>query len=144
MFRFTKDYFEAILTSSSRFHAGRFEDFELASIFHIFALQLAIRIFPQHTDLKFHLNELFSELQKQYDDNFDDCALRLANIVLMVGEINVSFIFELIKRILNVQELVQIYSNYITVLELHGYKPVFSLTLGSSVLLINHSNENFI
>lgn len=60
--RFTLEYFESTLKVASNFHAGKFEDFEFAAIFHIYAMQLAVRLYPENQNLKHHLNDLFKEV----------------------------------------------------------------------------------
>lgn len=59
--RFTLEYFKETLEASNRFHSIKPEDFELAAIFHIYAMQLAIRLFPENRNMKMHLNDLFKE-----------------------------------------------------------------------------------
>jgi hypothetical protein len=108
----------------ANFHAYKFEDFELATIFHIYALKTAIRMFPHNKKLPEQLNQVFCELRKEYDDEFDHIAVRLANTVLMVGEINVSYLNFFNKN--GVKELVRMYYDYVIILELNGYKSVIS------------------
>jgi hypothetical protein len=103
-------------------NAKLFYTHNFSAIFHIYAMQLAIRLFPENKNLRNHLDELFVELRQQYDESFDDCALRMASVVLMVGELN---------------EIVSVYRNYVTMLELNGYKSVFSQEYGTSVELVN-------
>ncbi|KAI6197667.1 5L0M-A Chain A, Hlrh-1 Dna Binding Domain - 12bp Oct4 Promoter Complex [Aphelenchoides besseyi] len=60
----------------------RISDTEFTAIQFIFLLQTAIRLHPKPQRYKERLNSLFLALRKYYEDNYEDVAQRLGNLIL--------------------------------------------------------------
>lgn len=78
------------LESAARFHRIRIDEFEQATLFHIFALKTAARLFPKHECLKPELNKLFRELKQHYLQNYDDVAVKMGGLILVLDNFSVS------------------------------------------------------
>jgi amino acid permease len=89
--RATKQFFTTALNTANQIHIARMNEAEWAVMFQVMSLKSAIKLFPKHsTNLQESINDLFGHLQRYYKKNFDDLALRLGNLVLMLESIEVN------------------------------------------------------
>ncbi|KAI6204646.1 hypothetical protein M3Y94_00700200 [Aphelenchoides besseyi] len=117
---YTMRYYTTCLEMASRLHSLHFEDFEHSAIFHIFALQLTSKILKNNSSVRSQLSDVFEQLRDYYTANFNDVAVRLGNVVLILSEM---------------ERLVTAFKDYAMILELNGHVPVVARTLGCSAQL---------
>jgi hypothetical protein len=94
--------FVAIMQCSKRMSENRITESELASIQFLFLLKTAIRLHPHPEKYQKMLNQFFRSLSKHIEENYENVAVRIANVVLAMQELQVikelkiicQFIFE--------------------------------------------------
>ncbi|KAI6228356.1 putative Nuclear hormone receptor,putative [Aphelenchoides besseyi] len=74
--------FNEIVEVGRALYALRLKDEEFTVIQFIFLLQMAIRLHPQPQRYRSRLNSLFRALQKHYQENYDDMAIKMGNLIL--------------------------------------------------------------
>ncbi|CAD5213934.1 unnamed protein product [Bursaphelenchus xylophilus] len=81
------EYYHYKLAAAKKLHMARLDDTELSVMLHIMAVKMAIRAFPENSQLNPHLNNVFEGLRSHYEANFDDVAVRMGNLILLINEI---------------------------------------------------------
>jgi hypothetical protein len=64
---------------------------EHATLFHVLALRTAAKMSPQNSMLQDAFSDMITHMRRHYEKNFDDLAVRLGNLILMVELIEVCF-----------------------------------------------------
>ncbi|KAI6184698.1 hypothetical protein M3Y97_00624100 [Aphelenchoides bicaudatus] len=105
----TKRFFQHSLEVASQIHVARLDECEHTVMYQIFALKVAAKLFPDNKLFSEAINDLFTHLQKHYEKSFDDPALKLGNMILMLSALERSTVC---------------FNDYITELYLNGYSTV--------------------
>ncbi|KAI6238569.1 Nuclear receptor domain-containing protein [Aphelenchoides fujianensis] len=104
--KYTMKCFEESVHTVKLLDAMRMEDAEHSVWFHLFALSIAARMFPHNQEIRTRMNALFGFLRSHYQNNHDDVAVRVGNIVLLLAEL---------------ERLTNLFKDYVAILHLNGY-----------------------
>ncbi|KAI6229373.1 Nuclear receptor domain-containing protein [Aphelenchoides besseyi] len=107
--RVSLDTLETAVNAAIKFSKARLDEAEMTVICHLMALRKAQTLFPENTNIQLSINLLFENLREHYEENYEDFALRLGSLILMIQEI------EYVHRNFN---------EYVVILNLNGYDSV--------------------
>ena len=79
---------------------------------------LATRIFPDNQKLRCYMNVLFETMRRHYEENFDDVAVRLGNLILLTNE---------------TEMVTAAFEELVVALNANGYQPVLTQILRSQL-----------
>ncbi|KAI6170133.1 Nuclear receptor domain-containing protein [Aphelenchoides besseyi] len=102
---------KSVVGAATTIHYARFDEGENATMCQMLLLKAAIRLFPSNPNLPVAMNCLFENLKVEYEQNFDDFAIRLANLILLSNQI---------------ETITHQFNEYIVLLTLSGYETVLS------------------
>lgn len=78
-----------ILETAEKIHNSRIDESEFAAIQLILLLQTAIRLEPHSMEFRAKLNQLFFGIQKHFQANFENIALRMDEFMLTLERVQV-------------------------------------------------------
>ncbi|KAH7697403.1 hypothetical protein AAVH_35513 [Aphelenchoides avenae] len=81
------DYSAEFLQVASKFHKARFDEAEQATFAQLFTLYTAIEVTRSPKTFASALSTLFRLLQEHYTQNYDDVALKIGQMILLLQEL---------------------------------------------------------
>ncbi|KAI6189168.1 Nuclear receptor domain-containing protein [Aphelenchoides besseyi] len=107
--RVSFDTLKTAVNAAIKFSKARLDEAEMTVICHLMALRKAQTLFPENTNIQLSINLLFENLREHYEENYEDFALRLGSLILMIQEI---------------EYVHQNFNEYVVILNLNGYDSV--------------------
>jgi hypothetical protein len=91
MLRTGLELYTKIIQTSEKIYQSRIDEMEFTAIQFVLLLQIAIRLEPRSVEFRKKLNQLFMALQKHFQSNFENIALRMDEFMMNVERVQVSF-----------------------------------------------------
>jgi hypothetical protein len=107
--RVSFDVLKVAVNAAVKFHRARLDEAEMTVICHLMALRKASILFPDNVHIQANINALFESLREHYEENYEDVAIRMGNLILLINEV------EYVNRNFN---------EYVVILNLNGYDTV--------------------
>uniref|UniRef100_A0A914DTU7 NR LBD domain-containing protein n=1 Tax=Acrobeloides nanus TaxID=290746 RepID=A0A914DTU7_9BILA len=91
--RLQAEYFEQYFRMMKILHSYRFDEAELTVLMQLLLINLlaesnnGIEIQKDDEDVTLYKNQLFEDLKKHYESNYEDVGIRLGNLILMLCEL---------------------------------------------------------
>uniref|UniRef100_A0A915DVG1 Nuclear receptor domain-containing protein n=1 Tax=Ditylenchus dipsaci TaxID=166011 RepID=A0A915DVG1_9BILA len=84
--RHAVEYFKEVVQLSAKFHEARLDDMEQAALSLILIITSAKKLIRDNNLFAEQLNLIFRSLKKHYDQTYNDIAIRMGNVVLLLDE----------------------------------------------------------
>jgi len=80
------EYFRDVLELASKFHDAKLDEEEIAALLFIILIDAANKLVSDKTPLAEQLRVVFQELRTHYQNTYEDVAVRMGNMLLLLNE----------------------------------------------------------
>ncbi|KAI1712517.1 zinc finger, c4 type (two domains) domain-containing protein [Ditylenchus destructor] len=84
--RHATEYFLEVLALSAKFHEARLDEEEQAALSLILIISTARQLLNNKTMFSNQLKAVFQDLKTHYEETYDDVAIRMGNVILLLNE----------------------------------------------------------
>ncbi|KAI6184809.1 hypothetical protein M3Y97_00636000 [Aphelenchoides bicaudatus] len=82
-----EDYLKQALEAAEMFNQARLDNCEYVAMGQLLLLRTATQLFPDNASLRHYTNTIFEALRRHYDLNFEETAVRLGSLILLIDQV---------------------------------------------------------